>query len=157
MADEQIRTLSELAAAIADDPRFAAFQLTARGDGFLEVRVGEGGVILAEARLARDRAQIEPHLVRSAAGSTFLLILGSDDEFAGIETVRDRYELAVVNLPISRARLYVTLKNYFDLLALRRKAAEGGRFRYEIGELVEISRALSSERDISKLLGLILE
>ncbi|HZS38304.1 MAG TPA: HD domain-containing phosphohydrolase, partial [Polyangia bacterium] len=157
MAHDDIRTLSELAVALSDDKRFADFQLTARGDGFIELRVGEGGVILAEARLAKDRSAIEPHLVRSKAGSTFLIIVGADDEFAGVEAVRDRYELAVVSLPISRARLYVTLKNYFDLIALRRRAAEGGRYRDEIGELVAISRALSSERDISKLLGLILE
>src|SRR5581483_4299246 len=157
MAHDDIRTLSELAVALSDDKRFADFQLTARGDGFIELRVGEGGVILAEARLAKDRAKIEPHLVGSEAGSTFLIIVGADDEFAGVEAVRDRYELAVVSLPISRARLYVTLKNYFDLIALRRRAAEGGRYRDEIGELVAISRALSSERDISKLLGLILE
>ena len=41
-------------------------------------------------------------------------------------------------------------------MALRAKATEKGRwaerYRYELGELIAISRAISSERDINKLL-----
>src|SRR4029077_2105350 len=48
-----------------------------------------------------------------------------------------------------------------DMVALRARAQERGRwaerYRYELGELIAIARAISSERDISKLLGLILE
>ena len=146
---------------LAEDPRFSAFQITARGDGFVEVRVGDGGVVLVEAKLWRDPAALEPHLIRSQSGSTLLLLLGSDPEFAGVETLRDRADLAAVSLPLSRARLYVTLKNYVDLVILRSRAHEksrwADRYQYELGELIAISRAIASERDIYKLLGLILE
>ena len=136
--------------------------MTGAGDGWLEVRVGEGGLTLAAARAHRRRARrIEPHLVRSAAGKTMLLLVGTDDEFGGVDALRDAYELALVTLPLSRARLYVTMKNYLDLVALRAREHERGRtaerYRYELGELVSIARAISSERDIGKLLGLILE
>jgi HD-GYP domain-containing protein (c-di-GMP phosphodiesterase class II) len=156
-----IHSLEDIAKALAADDRFKDFPLVARGDGFLEVRAGEGGVILAEAALWRDPARLEPHRVRSATGSTLLILVGTDADFEGIEQLRDQVELAVVSLPLSRARLYVALKNYLDLVALRARATEKGRwaerYRYELGELIAISRAISSERDISKLLGLILE
>jgi HD-GYP domain-containing protein (c-di-GMP phosphodiesterase class II) len=156
-----IHSLQEIAKALADDERFKDFPVVAHGDGFLEVRAGEGGVILAEAAVWRDPQRLEPHRVRSTTGSTLLILVGTDADFEGIEQLRDQVELAVVSLPLSRARLYVALKNYLDLVALRARATEKGRwaerYRYELGELIAISRAISSERDISKLLGLILE
>ena len=161
MPQDDIRNLDELKNVLASDARFGAYHVTGAGPGWLEVRVGEGGLTLASAALVKDEAAIEPHLVRSAAGKTILLLVGTDDDFVGIEPLRDRYELAVVTLPLSRARLYVTMKNYLDLVALRAREFERGRtaerYRYELGELVSIARAISSERDIGKLLGLILE
>jgi HD-GYP domain-containing protein (c-di-GMP phosphodiesterase class II) len=158
---DDIRNLDELKGVLASDSRFGVYHVTGTGDGWLEVRVGEGGLTLAEARLTRDEQAIEPHLVRSASGKTMLLLVGTDDELAGVDGLRDRYELACVTLPLSRARLYVTMKNYLDLVALRAREFERGRtaerYRYELGELVSIARAISSERDIGKLLGLILE
>ena len=160
-AADDIANLDELKNVLAADPRFASYHVTATGDGYVEVRVGEGGLTLAAARLVKDAAAIEPHLIRSAAGKTMLLLVGRDDEFAGIEPLRDSCELAVVTLPLSRARLYVTMKNYLDLVALRARDSERGRvaerYKYELSELIDISRAISSERDIHKLLGLILE
>ncbi|HXU72912.1 MAG TPA: HD domain-containing phosphohydrolase [Polyangia bacterium] len=161
MPQDDIRNLDELKAVLSSDARFAAYHVTGTGDGWVEVRVGEGGLTLAAASLIRDRAAIEPHLVRSAAGKTMLLLVGTDDELGGVDILRDRYELALVTLPLARARLYVTMKNYLDLVALRAREQERGRtaekYRSELGELVSIARAISSERDIDKLLGLILE
>jgi HD-GYP domain-containing protein (c-di-GMP phosphodiesterase class II) len=159
--DDVIHNLNELANALVDDARFKDFPVVSRGEDWLEVRVGEGGVILADGKLWRDPAKLEPHRVRSAAGTTLLILVGDDRDFDGIEALRDQVDLAVVSLPLSRPRLYVTLKNYLELVALRARASERGRwaerYRYELGELIAISRAISSERDIKKLLGLILE
>jgi HD-GYP domain-containing protein (c-di-GMP phosphodiesterase class II) len=156
-----ISNLDELKNVLETDARFAAVQICSTGDGWLEARVGEGGLTLAEARLLKNLQAIEPHLVRSASGKTMLLLVGNEDEFAGIESLRDLYDLAVVTLPLSRARLYVTLKNYLDLVALRARDSQRGllaeRYKYELSELVAIARAISSERDIAKLLGLILQ
>jgi HD-GYP domain-containing protein (c-di-GMP phosphodiesterase class II) len=160
---DEIRSLAELASVLSDpaDPQFGPYQVTAHGDGFVEARLGEGGLTFAEARLWRDPKQLEPHLVRSQSGSTLLVLIGSDADFAGIDGLRDQFDLAVMTLPISRARLYVTLKNNLDMIQLRSRAHERGRwaerYKYELGELISISRTISSERDIQKLLGLILE
>jgi len=160
---EAIRTLAELATLLSDpaDPQFGPYQVTSRGDGFVEVRLGEGGLTFADATVWRDPEKLEPHLVRSISGTTFLMLIGDDAAFAGVEALRDRADLAVMALPTSRARLYITLRNYLDMVQLRSRLNERGRwaerYKYELGELIAISRAISSERDIQKLLGLILE
>ena len=64
-------------------------------------------------------------------------------------------------LPMSRTRAAMLLPTELDLVALRSKARERARivdrYQYELGELLAISRAISSERDVVRLLGLILE
>ena len=75
-----------------------------------------------------------------------LLLVGADDEFARHRRrCATRYELAVVTLPLSRARLYVTLKNYLDLVALRAREAERGR----IGRALPL-RARRADRDLAR-------
>jgi HD-GYP domain-containing protein (c-di-GMP phosphodiesterase class II) len=156
-----IATLDELKNVLGEDPRFGSFQVAGTGDGWLEVRMATGGLTLAAARLLREPEALEPHLVRSAAGKTMLVLVGRDEEFEGVEGLREKYDLALVTLPLSRPRLYVAMKNYLDLVALRARDFERGRmaerYKYELSELIEIARAISSERDIKKLLGLILE
>jgi HD-GYP domain-containing protein (c-di-GMP phosphodiesterase class II) len=158
---EDIRTLEDLQRIFNEDSQFSSFQLVARGEGFVEVRLGDGGLICCAGTLWRDEKLIEPHLARSSSGSTLLVLVGTDEDFVGVETLRDRADVALMTLPMSRSRLYVNLRNYLDLVALRARAQERGRwaerYRYELGELIAIARAISSERDHSKLLGLILE
>ena len=159
--EDTIRSLEDLTRVLSEDPRFSSYAVIARGEGFVEVRLGEGGVVLVDGRLWKDERAIEPHLVRSSSGSTLLVLVGEDADFAGIEALRDRADLALLTLPMSRTRLYVNLRNHLDLVALRQRAQERGRwaerYRYELGELIAIARAISSERDQAKLLGLILE
>src|SRR5205823_2104672 len=134
VGERDIETLAELVRVVLEDPRFAGFQVSGRGEGYLEVRTGEGGVTLAEARLVKDPQAIEPHLVRSQNGSTMLILVGADSEFAGTESLRDRTDLALLSLPISRARLYVTVRNYLELVSLRIRSTERGRWveRYRV-------------------------
>jgi HD-GYP domain-containing protein (c-di-GMP phosphodiesterase class II) len=55
----------------------------------------------------------------------------------------------------------VTLRNLLEALHARQRARDeqrwSDRYKYEIGELIAISRAVASERDLVRLLGLILE
>jgi HD-GYP domain-containing protein (c-di-GMP phosphodiesterase class II) len=57
--------------------------------------------------------------------------------------------------------VFVAVAGAFELIDARQRAENRGRwlsrYRYELGELVEIARAISTEREIDKLLGLILE
>ena len=119
--------------------------------------------MVASVALWTDRTRLEPYLVRVRKARTALLLLGTDDEFAQHRAVDLRAEgtLSLVALPLGRDRLEVTLRNYRDIAALRLDAAEdeqaAARSRFELDEIGAIGRALSSERNIEKLLGLILE
>jgi HD-GYP domain-containing protein (c-di-GMP phosphodiesterase class II) len=57
--------------------------------------------------------------------------------------------------------LLVALHQAFELMELKARSESRGkwlnRYRYELGELIEIARALTTEREIDRLLGLILE
>jgi HD-GYP domain-containing protein (c-di-GMP phosphodiesterase class II) len=61
----------------------------------------------------------------------------------------------------STEELGVALHSAFELMDLKARSESRGkwlnRYRYELGELIEIARALTTEREIDKLLGLILE
>ena len=56
--------------------------------------------------------------------------------------------------------LFVALHNAFELMEARARAEQRGkwmnRFQYELGEVIECARAIETERDIDKLLGVIL-
>jgi HD-GYP domain-containing protein (c-di-GMP phosphodiesterase class II) len=158
---DDIRTLEELAAALADDPRFAGYEVATPSEGVVEVRVGEAGLAVVDERVFADPARLEPHLTRSRAGSTRLVFAGNEDALVAAATGGDPSELALWVLPMSRARAAMALPAELDLVALRARARERGRtadrYRYELGELLAISRAIASERDVEKLLGMILE
>ncbi len=157
----EIRSLTQLKELFSDEPRLRDYAVVTAEEGLLEVRVGAVGVVFADVRVFSDPTRLEPHLTRSNAGSTRLLLVGTDEEFDSVETIRDKAQLSLVVLPISRPRLMVTLRNNLDVVEMRARATEKGRwaerYRYELGELIAISRAISSERDVVKLLGLILE
>jgi HD-GYP domain-containing protein (c-di-GMP phosphodiesterase class II) len=158
-----IRTIDDLAAALAADARLHAFSIRSRGEGYVEIALPHGGVVLAWPELWGDQARLAPHLVRARSGYFPLVLLGSDEELAarGGDALVEQGDVDAHVLPLGRERLTILLRNARQLCDLRHEAAEGAirtdRYRYELDELNEIGRALSSERDIRKLLALILE
>ena len=161
MSSDHIHSLKELSAALAADPRFVGYEVVSAEEGVLEVRVGEAGLAFVDARVFSDPRKLTPHLIRSRAGSTRLVLVGSEDELASAAAHGDGTEMSLMVLPVSRARAALTLPTELDLVTLRTRSRERGRtadrYRYELGELLAISRAISSERDVEKLLAVILE
>ena len=161
MRSDDIHSIEDLAAALADDPRFAGYEIAASDEGSVEVRVGEAGLSLVDARVFKNSKSLEPHLLRSRAGSTRLILIGTEDELSHGAGLGDGTELSLAVVPMSRARAALLLPTELDLVALRTKARERGRladrYQYELSELLAISRAISSERDVVRLIGLILE
>jgi HD-GYP domain-containing protein (c-di-GMP phosphodiesterase class II) len=143
-------------------PAFAAYRISGDGDGHRELRAGDALLLLAEARLLAERERLDAVLERArAAAASLVVFAGADGELAGLEAVRGRAPVAALVLPSSRERLAVELRNLVELAATRAQTQERDRsierYRYELSELIAIARAISSERDIGKLLGLILE
>jgi len=162
MHDDDIRSLDDLCAAVATDPRLSGYQLSPQGDGVCELSLGGPGLLLCDASRLPAAHQIETQLSRSRGDGARVVVLGSEDQLRAVaDRHADATELSLAVLPMSRARLAVLLPAELDLVTLRRKARERGRvadrYRYELSELFSISRAISSERDVRALLALILE
>ncbi|MBI4509838.1 MAG: GAF domain-containing protein [Deltaproteobacteria bacterium] len=158
-----VRTLDDLVTILGSDPRFDQYPIRARGDGFVEVALPDGCLVMAWPDLWRDRSRLNPHLTRARAGYLPLVLLGTDAEFAALfaDELRNEGEMSAQALPMGRERLAILLRNYREICRMRRESAEGellaDRYRYELDEFNAIGRALSSERNLDKLLALILE
>ncbi|MBC7544879.1 MAG: GAF domain-containing protein, partial [Candidatus Sericytochromatia bacterium] len=139
------------------------------GAGFLEVsevsrRHSETkGVTLCDAAIWTEPDDLLAMTLSAGYQPQLLILVGAEAEIqTRLDAMADQtIPLAILDLPISPQRLTVTLQNYLELAAMRQRLLDSGkqtaRFQYELNELVEIARAIASERDISKLLGLILE
>jgi HD-GYP domain-containing protein (c-di-GMP phosphodiesterase class II) len=93
--------------------------------------------------------------------ATVLVMVGNDDHLAGIERLGERGGVLCIPLPVTPERLAFELRSAEEIVSLRRSSEErfrlANRYRYEIEEFIDIARALGSERDVKKLLGLILQ
>jgi HD-GYP domain-containing protein (c-di-GMP phosphodiesterase class II) len=124
-----------------------------------EVQRGEA-LVVAVGVSALRRGAIEPYLARIVDGHAGVLIVGElPDGFL------DRMPRAAVIAHVadlaSADLLYLAMQGALDRVELRVASERRGRwlnrYRYELGEIIEISRAISQERDIDRLLNLILE
>jgi len=160
---DDLNTLDDLASALASDARFVDFPLARRGQGWLAVLAGQGTLVLGDLALLRQSASsLVMELVEQAAKEGFgLLLLGREPDFEGLDALRAVGTFGLVAMPVSRSRMRIHLINGADRQNLRTLADErqrtGERYRFELGEMMETSRALASERDDRRLLSLILE
>ena len=159
----------DLVAAVARDRRMAGYRVRRQGDGWIELEVlamrARAGVLLVLAwpEVWRDAVLLEPHLVRARAGNYALILVGKDGELedARIDAAPADADLTALAAPVSMVRLLLLLRNRSDAIAMRMQAAaielELERSRHENDMLISIGRALSQERDIQSLLGIILK
>jgi HD-GYP domain-containing protein (c-di-GMP phosphodiesterase class II) len=107
-----------------------------------------------------QRRLLKPFAPKLADGTCALLLLGkpSDPDLSGAV---ERGVASLLPSDPTLDSLFVAVSGAFELIDARQRAENRGRwlsrYRYELGELVEIARAISTEREIDKLLGLILE
>ncbi|UJR78339.1 HD domain-containing phosphohydrolase [Sandaracinus amylolyticus] len=125
----------------------------------VEVQRGEGLVIGVSASTLR-RAPLDPYLPRIAAGHAGVLLVGQLPD-GMLDALPKNAVIAHVPDLASPDALFVALHGALERVELRVAAERRGRwltrYRYELGELIEISRAISQERDLDRLLTLILE
>ncbi len=168
-AASQIQTVAELATAVTGDPRLRGWTIRTQGPGWLELEVTGLGrhrspvlVVAVWPEIWRDRNALGPHLVRARSGSYGLLLVGTDDDFAGAEVDQLSHDGDVVAMavPASPSRVALALRSRAESVALRMTAAnlelELERAHHENEMLISIGRALSQQRDINSLLEIIL-
>jgi HD-GYP domain-containing protein (c-di-GMP phosphodiesterase class II) len=111
---------------------------------------------------AYDRAPevLAPFAAPCAEGTALIVIVGRPRERSLAGGARHGIA-SVVPEDASADDLALAADRAFELLETRARAESRGRwvrrYRYELGELVNIARAMTTVRDVDRLLGLILE
>ncbi|HEX7477250.1 MAG TPA: HD domain-containing phosphohydrolase [Polyangiales bacterium] len=148
--------LDALQSELQADARWSEAELRRMPEG-LEVQRGRARVLLIEGECVLS----EPALLERAVRGDFgLLIVGAAP--AGLkEMLKPGSTVAVLDDGADGDQAFLAIDGLLERVELKQSAAtrvkELSRYRYELDELVTIARALTQERDIDKLLGLILE
>jgi HD-GYP domain-containing protein (c-di-GMP phosphodiesterase class II) len=163
-----IASPDDLVNAVARDRRMTNYRIRRQGDGWIELEVVAQRarmpvlLVLAWPEVWRDPVQLQPHLVRARSGNYGLMVVGTDAELddASMDTMPGDTDLTTIAAPVGMTRLVLALRARADAIAQRMQCAsidlELERSRHENDMLISIGRALSQERDIQSLLGIIL-
>ena len=108
----------------------------------------------------RGRSLLAPFADKLADGEALLVLVGRPHDRA-LGDGAGKGLAAVVEADVDSEGLYLATHRALDLLQAKARAAARGRwlrrYRYELGELIQAARAMTTERDVDKLLGVILE
>jgi len=106
------------------------------------------------------REVLRPFTTKLASGEAMLVLVGGA-AYGDLASALNRGLGALVSADPSPDELYVAIHNACELLETKARAEARGkwlnRYRYELGELIEIAKAITTERELDKLLSLILE
>jgi HD-GYP domain-containing protein (c-di-GMP phosphodiesterase class II) len=154
-------SLADLEARLARDPRFAA-DLVTRPHPLLVMVVREELAILFAPATVWDngRELLAPYGARFADSAALLFLLGRPRDPA-IDEALARGLGGILGAEPTSDELFVAAQRGFELLDAKRRSERRAewvsRYQFELGELVDIARAMTTERDVDKLLGVILE
>ncbi len=142
--------------ALSGSPLFRGAELRVDRDE-LELSRGTARLLLRACDAVTEPAAL-PDLL--AQGDVALLLIGEPPPWLLLVPL-DHAPVALLPADAAPQALCLTAHGLLERTELRRHAIDRieqlARYRYERGELVEIARAISRERDIERLLGLILE
>lgn len=160
-AEAALRALSGLSERLLHSPAKAGDSVTRPHPLLLCVQRDGFQVLIAPVCVWDEgRELLSPYAQRFAEGQTRLLLLGSPRD-PDLGQALNLGVCALLPAEPQAAELLVALHGAFELLDVKARSESRGkwlnRYRYELGELIEIARALTTEREIDKLLGLILE
>jgi HD-GYP domain-containing protein (c-di-GMP phosphodiesterase class II) len=118
-------------------------------------------VVLAPAAVwDRGRELLKPFAPRFAASTAMLILTGYPSD-VDLQQAMNRGLASIVAEEPSLDEMFLAGTRAFELLEAKVRAESRGkslrRYRYELSELINIARAMTTERDVDKLLGVILE
>jgi HD-GYP domain-containing protein (c-di-GMP phosphodiesterase class II) len=156
-----VERLGTLAAWLGRHPQASGDIVTRPHPLLVMVRRGTLLVLLAPARLwDKGRDLLKPYADKFASFETRLVLLGRPSD-PDLNQALNFGLCALLSAEPGHDEVQVALHQAFELMDVKARSESRGkwlnRYRYELGELIEIARALTTEREIDKLLGLILE
>ena len=108
----------------------------------------------------RGRELLKPFAARFADATAMLVLLGYPQS-VDLQQAMNRGLASIVSAEPTVDEVFLAGMRAFELLEAKGRAESRGkwvnRYRYELGELINIARAMTTERDVNKLLGVILE
>jgi len=118
-------------------------------------------VVLAPAAVwDRGRELLKPFAARFADSTAMLILMGYPSD-VDLQQAMNRGLASIVAEDASLDEMFLAGIRAFELLEAKGRAESRGkwlrRYRYELGELINIARAMTTERDVNKLLAIILE
>ncbi len=122
----------------------------------------DSSMVLITVAAAWDHGRdiLHPFSIPFADGRAALVLLGCPRDPDLSRALNKGLSSLLPESPASD-ELFVALHNAFELMEMKARSERKGkwlnRYRYELGELIECARAIETERDIEKLLGVILE
>jgi HD-GYP domain-containing protein (c-di-GMP phosphodiesterase class II) len=156
-----VRELGALAEWLAQHPAQTSDTVTRPHPLLLLVRRASFFVLIAPASVwDKGRDLLSPYTEKFATVEARLILLGrpSDPDLSQALNLGLCALLTANPVP---DEVFVALHQAFELMDVKARSESRGkwlnRYRYELGELIEIARALTTEREIDKLLDLILE
>jgi HD-GYP domain-containing protein (c-di-GMP phosphodiesterase class II) len=148
--------LDAWAEALSGSRLFRGAEIRQSGAG-LEVSRGTARAWLLPSEAVTDPDSLAQLL---APGDLGVLLIGTPPPWLALVPL-DQAPLGLLSVSPEPAALCLAVHGLLERAELRRHALDRieqlARYRYERGELVEIARAITRERDIDRLLGLILE
>ncbi len=160
-AQSAVLGLSTLAEWLAQHPGQSGDTLTRPHPLLLLVRRAGFIVLIAPASVwDKGRDLLSPYLEKFAAIEARLVLLGRPSD-PDLSQALNLGLCALLTGAPAPEEVFVALHQAFELMSVKARSESRGkwlnRYRYELGELIEIARALTTEREIDKLLNLILE
>jgi HD-GYP domain-containing protein (c-di-GMP phosphodiesterase class II) len=117
-------------------------------------------VFLPATMWERDRSVLSDFAAQLASCSALLVIVGRPREESLVDALRHGLA-SFVDETANSEDVYIAAQRAFDLMEAKARAEASSRslrrHRYELGELIHIARAMTTVRDVDKLLGVILE
>jgi HD-GYP domain-containing protein (c-di-GMP phosphodiesterase class II) len=152
--------LSTVVAQLRADGRLARAVVTRPHPLIVLVQSDERVVVLAPAAVwERGREVLRPFLVKLAAGEASWIMLGRSK--VELSLAQSLGLSAVLAAEPSADELFIAISSALRLVETSARSGSRdawlSRYRYELSELIEIAKAVTTERDVDKLLGLILE
>lgn len=122
---------------------------------------GDVAVVVAEAVVwDRGRELLRPFIGDISDGAMSVLLLGAPQS-EDVTQAMNRGLAGILGASPSEPEVVVAATRALELLESRSRAESRGRsverYRVETGELIDIARAMTTERSVDKLLGLILQ
>ena len=156
-----VTKMNRLAELLANDTRLVNETISRPHPLLVAVTRDDLMVVLAPAAVwDRGRELLKPFSARFADSTAMLILMGYPSD-VDLQQAMNRGLASIVAEEASVDEIFLAGIRAFELLEAKGRAESRGkwlrRYRYELGELINIARAMTTERDVDKLLGIILE